>query len=359
MTRPAVECRGLTKRYDDQTALAGIDLAVDAGAFCVLLGPSGCGKSTLLRTLAGLEAPTEGSVTLSGRVVADQTQGIQVAPGARNLGMVFQSYALWPHKTARENIDWPLKIAGLSMAERKRRLSSVADMLGLEPYLARYPAELSGGQQQRVAIARSIAPGPGLLLFDEPLSNLDASLRMEMRMELLKVHRETGTTIIYVTHDQVEAITMATQIVVMNEGVVEQDGPVETILEQPQTAFVAGFVGNPPANLLDLHLEQGKWRFGRQQLTLNGLPPEHAAVRAMVRPSRIGVFDVPGARRVQARFVEALPFGAQHFLQLEAHAGRITALVDAWVPRPYGAGLYVELPETPDALFGVRGERIL
>ena len=359
MIRPAVECRGLTKRYDDQTALAGIDLAVDAGAFCVLLGPSGCGKSTLLRTLAGLEAPTEGSVALAGRTVADPAKGVHVAPGARDLGMVFQSYALWPHKTARENIHWPLKIAGLPMEERERRLSSVADMLGLEPYLARYPAELSGGQQQRVAIARSIAPGPGLLLFDEPLSNLDARLRVEMRTELLKVHRETGATIVYVTHDQVEAMTMATQIVVMNEGLIEQNGPADTILEEPQTAFVAGFVGNPPANLFELRHHQGKWRLAGERLDLNGLSPDHAAVKAMVRPSRIGVFDVPGPRRVQARFVEALPFGAQHFLQLENQAGRITALVDAWVPRPYGTGLYVELPETPDALFGVRGERIL
>lgn len=358
MISPAVECHGLTKRYGDQPALRGIDLTVDTGAFCVLLGPSGCGKSTLLRTLAGLEKPTEGSVALDGRTMADPSKGVHAAPGARNLGMVFQSYALWPHKTARENIHWPLKVAGLPARERERRLLDAADMLGLAPYLERYPAELSGGQQQRVAIARSIAPGPRLLLFDEPLSNLDARLRVEMRTELLKVHRQTGATIIYVTHDQVEAITMATQIVVMNEGRIEQNAPTDTLLKEPRTAFVAGFVGNPPANLFELHHERGQWHLGSEQVDLSGLSSKHGTVKAMVRPSRVGVFNSPGARRVRARFAEALPFGAQHFLQLDSAAGRITALVDAWTPKPYGAELYVELPEGPDALFGMNGERL-
>ena len=355
---PAIELSGVTKRFSDQVALDGIDLTVDHGAFCVLLGPSGCGKSTLLRTAAGLENPTGGAIRIAGKPVADVARGLHVAPGARDLGMVFQSYALWPHKTVRENITWPLRIAGLAEAERKSRLIEVAEMLNITPYLARYPSELSGGQQQRVAIARAIAPKPSLLLFDEPLSNLDARLRVEMRTELLTLHRQTDSTIVYVTHDQVEAMTMATQIVVMNEGRIEQDAATATLLSEPQTAFVAGFVGNPPANLLTLRRNGTGWALGAQTIAFHSLPLDHETVRAMVRPARIGLAEQPGERRVAARFVEALPFGAQHFIQLESDAGRITALVDDWQARAYGSGLYVELPARPDAVFDADGARL-
>ena len=358
MTTPAIDLKGVTKRFDDQTALADINLTVEPGAFCVLLGPSGCGKSTLLRIIAGLETPTDGTVTLAGENVADPSKGLNTAPGARDLGMVFQSYALWPHKTVRDNIIWPLRIAGHSATERETRLADVAEMLNIAPYLARYPAELSGGQQQRVAIARSIAPKPGLLLFDEPLSNLDAQLRVEMRTELLNLHRQTGATVLYVTHDQVEAMTMASQIVVMNRGRVEQNGSTATILDAPQTAFVAGFVGNPPANLFALQRNGAGWVLGDRTIALEPLPGHHETVHAMVRPSRTRLTDTPGEQRIAARFVEALPFGAQHFIQLESDVGRITALVDAWQPIPHGTALYVELPEQPDALFGSDGERL-
>ncbi|WP_421725037.1 ABC transporter ATP-binding protein [Bauldia sp.] len=354
----AIELSGLTKRYADQVALAGVDLTVENGAFCVLLGPSGCGKSTLLRAVAGLEPPTSGAIRLGGKPVADVAHGVHVAPGMRDLGMVFQSYALWPHKTVRDNIAWPLKIAGVGKAERRARLAEVAEMLDIAPYLARYPAELSGGQQQRVAIARSIAPKPSLLLFDEPLSNLDTQLRVEMRAELLKLHSKTGATIVYVTHDQVEAMTMATQIVVMNAGRIEQNGSTASILSDPQTAFVAGFVGNPPANLFALRRNGTGWTLGDQAIALQSLPAQHETVRAMVRPSRIGLSDQPGERRLQARFVEALPFGAQHFIQLESNVGRITVLVDDWQARDHGSALYVELPLQPDAVFDADGARL-
>lgn len=355
----AIELSGVTKRYTDQDALAGIDLTVENGAFCVLLGPSGCGKSTLLRTVAGLENPTSGEIRIAGNLVTDVARGVQVAPGSRDLGMVFQSYALWPHMTVRDNIIWPLRISGIADEERKSRLTAVVEMLNIAPYLTRYPSELSGGQQQRVAIARSIAPNPSLVLFDEPLSNLDAQLRVEMRTELLKLHRKTGATVIYVTHDQVEAMTMASQIVVMNEGRIEQNGPPTTILREPQTAFVAGFVGNPPANLFALRRNGAGWALGDQMLVLQSLPDRHETVRAMIRPSRIGLVEQPGERRIAARFVEALPFGAQHFIQLESDAGRITALVDDWQTRDYGSGLYVELPARPDAVFDADGARLV
>ena len=354
----AIELTGVIKRFGSEPALSGIDLTVDEGAFCVLLGPSGCGKSTLLRILAGLEQPSEGQIRLFGQTVADPRRGVQVPPGARDLGMVFQSYALWPHKTARENILWPLRIAGLATDQRDARISEIAEMLGLAPYLDRYPAELSGGQQQRVAIGRSIAPRPGILLFDEPLSNLDAQLRVEMRTELLNLHRKTGATVVYVTHDQVEAMTMATQIVVMNEGRVEQNAPTSTVLRDPDTAFVARFVGNPPANLFALQRNGAGWTLGDEHLAMQALPNDRETLQVMVRPEHIGLSDKPGERRLSSRFIEALPFGAQHFIQLEGGAGRITALTDNWVPRPYGSAVYVEMPERPDAVFDADGRRI-
>ena len=354
----AIDLKNITKLYADQAALDGLTATVEPGAFCVLLGPSGCGKSTLLRVVAGLEAPTAGEVRLAGRTVADPQRGINIAPGARDLGMVFQSYALWPHKTVRDNITWPLKVAGHAAAQRGTRLAEIAAMLDITPYLSRYPAELSGGQQQRVAMARSIAPRPSLLLFDEPLSNLDAQLRVEMRTELLNLHRQTGATIVYVTHDQVEAMTMATQIIVMNAGRIEQDGTTHDVLHQPQTAFVAGFVGNPPANVFTVHRNGEGWTLDDQRLNLDLAIPSADAVKLMVRPPHLKIVDEAGAGRVPARFVESLPFGTQHFVQMKNQTGRITALVDDWAPRAYGAPVFVELPAQPDAVFAIDGARI-
>ncbi|GMA32062.1 ATP-binding cassette domain-containing protein [Litorihabitans aurantiacus] len=248
MTRLILD--GLGKRFGAHAALADVDLDLPDGAFVVLLGPSGCGKSTTLRILAGLEQPTSGRVLFGDTVVADGERGEVVPAKDRGLGMVFQSYALWPHMSVRSNIDWPLRVAGWSAADRTARVAEVLEMLEIEALADRYPTEISGGQQQRVAIARTVAPRPGVLLFDEPLSNLDARLRTDMRAELVRVHRATGATSVYVTHDQTEALAMATHIAVMKDGLLEQFGTPTELLTTPATAFVASFLGTPPQVLI-------------------------------------------------------------------------------------------------------------
>ncbi len=362
MTDPAIDIRNLVKRFGSTEALAGIDLSVSRGAFCVLLGPSGCGKSTLLRLLAGLEAPSGGGIRLSGRPVADGRAGVTVAASGRNLGMVFQSYALWPHKTVQGNIVWPLKIAGIPPAQRRARVAAVTRMLGIEALQDRFPGELSGGQQQRVAIARAIAPAPDLLLFDEPLSNLDAQLRVEMRSELLRVHRETGATVVYVTHDQIEALTMATWLVVMRDGRIEQQGPPGALIAEPATPFVSTFLGNPPGNLLLAEPADGGWQVNG--VACDGLPvADHAGpVQLFYRPERLTLHDQAGNRRIAGRFLEALPIAGRSIVSADGVDGgslrRLSAIVDQPPPLAYGDPVFLELPDHPDGVFSMTGERL-
>lgn len=356
--KKAIELTNIVKNYGSQAALKGVSLTVEDGAFCVLLGPSGCGKSTLLRLLAGLEVPSSGHIQLAGTSVVNMMNGVWLPPGKRQLGMVFQSYALWPHKTARENIEWPLRIAGLKSGERTARLNEVSDMLSLGPYLDRYPSALSGGQQQRVAIARAIAPRPKLLLLDEPLSNLDAQLRVEMRSELLRLHRETGATIVHVTHDQMEAMTMATQIVVMNEGYIKQDDDVQKVISNPKTAFVAKFVGNPPANLVTLDGIGDGWTPADMCGLASAIDIGGRAVQVMIRPEHMQLHTEPAPKRRLFRVVEHLPFGTEYLLHLHGTAGRISVLTRQQELVRSGSVLYAQLPDKPDAVFDEKGERI-
>ena len=234
----------LRKSFGAFEAIKGVDLTVEKGEFCALLGPSGCGKSTLLRLIAGLEEPTSGRIEIAGRDVT------MLEPSDRQIAMVFQSYALYPHMTVAENIAFSLEAAGVAKATRLARAGEVAKLLQLDHLLSRRPAELSGGQRQRVAIGRALVRDPQVFLFDEPLSNLDALLRVQMRIELSNLHRDLGATMIYVTHDQVEAMTMADKIVVMNGGEVQQIGGPMDLYENPANRFVAGFIGNPAINFL-------------------------------------------------------------------------------------------------------------
>src|SRR5882724_10627493 len=243
-----ITIRGLRKSYGGIEIVHGIDLEVSDGEFVVVLGPSGCGKSTLLRMIAGLEEISGGEIAIGGRVVN------RLEPRERGCAMVFQNYALYPHMTVAENIGYALKVAGVKRAERRRRIAEVAGILGVEELLDRKPSALSGGQRQRVAMGRAMIREPRVFLFDEPLSNLDAKLRVQMRVEIRRLHRRLKATSVFVTHDQIEAMTLADRLVVMNQGRIEQVGAPADVYRRPASRFVAGFIGSPPMNFLEARL---------------------------------------------------------------------------------------------------------
>ncbi len=351
-----ISISNLTKSFGDFDAVKSVSFSVPEGSFLVLVGPSGCGKSTMLRMLAGLEKPSGGTITFGDKTVSDGERGWTIEPAQRDTGLVFQSYALWPHMTVAGNVEWPLKVAKLPAAERKARVHEVLSLLGIEMLSHRYPNEISGGQQQRVAIARMIAPKPKILLFDEPLSNLDAKLRVEMRTELLRVHRATGATSIYVTHDQVEAMTMASHVAVLKDGEVEQFGAPEDLVAQPRTAFVATFVGTPPANLVSVEPNP-------QGITLAGEPMASTfalerPARAMFRPEDLTVSNVAGPRAIAMEFAEASPVAGRVMVTGTRGDLRLTAVVDRAPRFAPGDPVYFAIPDTPAALFTLEGERM-
>jgi len=262
----SVVLESVRKSFGSLEVMKGVDLTVDAGEFCVFVGPSGCGKSTLLRIISGLETQT------SGKVFIDSKDVTYAEPSERGIAMVFQSYALYPHLTVAENIGFGLSLARRPKAEIAERVKQTADVLQLSHLLDRKPKALSGGQRQRVAIGRAIIRNPKVFLFDEPLSNLDASLRSQMRIELTELHAKLGATMIYVTHDQVEAMTMADKIVVLNGGQIEQVGTPMTLYNNPATPFVAGFIGSPKMNLFEGEIA------AREGCKTYGIRPEHVAL---------------------------------------------------------------------------------
>jgi len=273
------------KSFGDVNVIPPLDLEINDGEFVVFVGPSGCGKSTLLRLIAGLEDVSDGHVTIDGQ---DATM---IPPAKRGLAMVFQSYALYPHMSVRKNIAFPLRMAGLDKAEQDKRVKQAADVLNLTAYLERRPGQLSGGQRQRVAIGRAIVREPAAFLFDEPLSNLDAALRVGMRLEISELHKRLKTTMIYVTHDQVEAMTMADKIVVLQAGVIEQVGSPLELYQRPRNTFVAGFIGSPKMNLVT-GAEAAK--YGAQTI---GIRPEHIDISATegAWKGRVGVSEHLGS----------------------------------------------------------------
>ena len=261
-----ISLQKVEKRFGDVSVIPPLDLEVEDGEFVVFVGPSGCGKSTLLRLIAGLEDTTSGKIFIDG---ADATQ---LAPAKRGLAMVFQSYALYPHMTVRKNIAFPLKMANVPKAEIDEKVDYAARVLNLSNYLDRRPGQLSGGQRQRVAIGRAIVRSPSAFLFDEPLSNLDAALRVNMRLEITELHQNLKTTMIYVTHDQVEAMTMADKIVVLQAGVVEQVGSPLELYHRPRNIFVAGFIGSPKMNFIEGD------EAAKQDAKTIGIRPEHVTI---------------------------------------------------------------------------------
>jgi len=263
MSEVRFESVGKVYARGDRPAVEKFSLDVRNGEFLVLVGPSGCGKSTTLRMVAGLELPTSGTISIGGLDVTN------LPPKDRDIAMVFQNYALYPHMTVAENMAFALKLRGVRREEIERRVSAAAETLGLKPYLRRLPKALSGGQRQRVALGRAIVREPAVFLFDEPLSNLDAKMRVEMRAEIIRLHHSLGATMIYVTHDQTEAMTMGERIVVMSEGRIQQVAPPLEVYERPANPFVAGFIGTPPMNLFPA---------GTLGPKLTGLRPEHIAL---------------------------------------------------------------------------------
>ena len=256
----------VTKSFGETQVIPPLDLTIEDGEFAVFVGPSGCGKSTLLRLIAGLEDTT------SGKVLIDDEDVTQVSPSKRGLSMVFQTYALYPHMTVRKNIAFPMRMAGVPEAEQEAKIKAAAESLNLTDYLDRKPGQLSGGQRQRVAIGRAIVRDPSAFLFDEPLSNLDAALRVGMRLEITEMHKRMKTTMIYVTHDQVEAMTMADKIVVLQAGVIEQVGSPLDLYHKPRNKFVAGFIGSPKMNLIEGAEAQ---KHGAHTI---GIRPEHVEI---------------------------------------------------------------------------------
>ncbi|HEX9241404.1 MAG TPA: sn-glycerol-3-phosphate ABC transporter ATP-binding protein UgpC [Anaeromyxobacter sp.] len=320
----AVEIRGVKKRFGGAEVLHGIDVAIANGEFVVLVGPSGCGKSTLLRMIAGLEEITEGEIAIGGRVVND------VAPKERDIAMVFQNYALYPHMTVLENMSFSLRLAKAKRAEIEKRVTKAARILGLEGLLERYPRQLSGGQRQRVAMGRAIVRDPQVFLFDEPLSNLDAKLRVAMRAEIRELHFRLKTTSVYVTHDQIEAMTMADRIVVMHDGRVEQIGAPLALYDAPQNLFVAGFIGSPAMNFLrGVHRREG----GAAVVELEGggrlpAPPSSAADGARVvygvRPEHLA--PAPAGEGIAGEVVVVEPTGADTHVLLRAAGTELVAV---------------------------------
>ncbi|MCM1042773.1 MAG: ABC transporter ATP-binding protein [Corallococcus sp.] len=247
---PKITLEHVTKKFDKFVAVDDLNMEIEDRAFITLLGPSGCGKTTTLRMIAGLETPTSGRITIGDKVVFDSEKGINIAPGKRDIGFLFQNYALWPHMTVYQNIAFGLENLKWKKDAIRRRVDEMLALLKIEQFEKRYPSELSGGQQQRVAIARTLAPSPKVLFMDEPLSNLDAKLRLEMRTELKRLHADTDSTFVYVTHDQLEAMTLATRICLMEVGVLQQYDPPLEVYNNPANLFVADFVGNPTMNFI-------------------------------------------------------------------------------------------------------------
>ena len=321
----AVTITGVQKWFGSTHVIRGVDIKIDDAEFCVLVGPSGCGKSTLLRMIAGLEEITQGEIAIGGRVVNN------VAPKQRDIAMVFQNYALYPHMTVRDNMSFALSLAKMPKPDIDAHVKKAADILGLAPYLDRYPRQLSGGQRQRVAMGRAIVRDPQVFLFDEPLSNLDAKLRVQMRTEIRELHQRLRTTSIYVTHDQIEAMTMADRIVVMKDGIVEQTGDPLGLYDYPVNTFVAGFIGSPAMNMIPgtARLVGGKShvafadgaslplptnaRAEDGQPVLYGIRPEHCALT--------------GAGGLPVDVVVVEPTGADTQLYCRFNGQEVTAMV--------------------------------
>ena len=330
-----IQLKQVQKRFGDVEVIPPLDLEIEDGEFVVFVGPSGCGKSTLLRLIAGLEDTTSGTIEIDG------TDATATPPAKRGLAMVFQSYALYPHMSVRKNIAFPMRMAGMSQDEQNRRIEAAAQALNLTDYLDRKPGQLSGGQRQRVAIGRAIVREPAAFLFDEPLSNLDAALRVGMRLEISELHKRLDTTMIYVTHDQVEAMTMADKIVVLQAGVIEQVGSPLELYRKPCNKFVAGFIGSPKMNFLE----------GEEAA-------KHGAATIGIRPEHVDVSTTDGLWQGTVGVAEHL--GSDTFIHVHGVAGcdPMTVRADGDVAVAHGDTVFLTPNKAMIHKFDEKGLRI-
>ena len=353
---PEIILENVTKKFDKFVAVDNLCLHIADRGFVTLLGPSGCGKTTTLRMIAGLETPTSGRILIDGKPVFDSKKGVNVPPNKRDIGFLFQNYALWPHMTVYENIAFGLEMLKWDKARIRRRVDELLALLKIEPFEKRYPSELSGGQQQRVAIARTLAPSPKVLFMDEPLSNLDAKLRQEMRAELKRLHSDTNSTFVYVTHDQLEAMTLSTQVCLMNTGLLQQYAPPLTIYNAPANLFVAEFVGNPTMNFIPARVVAadgcavtldvlGKRAVFHAQAPVTGLGAE--AVLG-VRPEFLPLTE-DGA--IAGHVYSTLPTGMETTLRVACGDAMLTSVVFGSVDYPVDTPVRLSMTGSRLALF--------
>lgn len=352
---PDIQLTNLTKTYpgSDTPAVNSINLTVKDGEFMCLLGPSGCGKTTILRMIAGVEHASGGEIRIGDKVVDSVARGTYVPPEKRGIGLVFQSYALWPHMTVEQNVDFGLRLQKVPTKERIARCQDVMEKLRIADYASRYPAQLSGGQQQRVALARMLAVNPGVLLLDEPLSNLDATLRLEMRAELRRLHETFGTTIVFVSHDQWEAMTLATTIAVMSAGHMQQVGTPDEIYATPANRFVAEFIGTPRLNMITLHQPLSRLaQHLQQRFTL------HDQTRLCgIRPEEIVLSDESSLNAIPMTIDNIMPTGGSWVIELVAGEDRLfhsTQLRPRWQARQQ---VHCQLPTSSLHFFNSNGLR--
>ena len=356
-----IHLTGIRKSYGKEVAVRHLDLTIAPGAFLTILGPSGCGKTTTLRLIAGLEEPEMGEIRFGDRVIFSRREGVIVPPERRNLGLIFQSYALWPHMTVERNITLALKELHLSPREISERLEAALEKVQMTPYQFRYPSELSGGQQQRVAVARLIASRSSILLMDEPLSNLDAKLRTEMRGELKRLHLDLEATTIYVTHDQIEALTLSDIVVVMDQGEIKQQGTPYDIYHHPENLFVADFIGDPRVNRIAGTIRQKNGAIGLDcgdlWLPIAKDPPPNARdLIATVRPESIKVSTEAKEDWLKVTLESVQPTGADTILQARSENTSITMLQPGFIRMDIGDPLWIDFDAESLNFFDVDSE---
>ena len=345
-----LELEHVTKKFGSVVAVDDLSLAVTQGEFLTLLGPSGCGKTTTLRLIAGLEMAEGGEIRFGGQKVFSHRDGVFVPPRRRNLGLVFQNYALWPHMTVFENVAFGLKVKKKTKKEIHEAIKRTLDYMHLVDMERRYPHELSGGQQQRVAVARMIVTEPKIFLMDEPLSNLDAKLRLGMRTEIKRLHNDLAATTIYVTHDQVEALTLASRVVVMDEGTIQQNAPPSEVYGRPVNLFVADFVGSPSIDLIEGDLvvhENAIYLKGETISILTELPLQMAgrAVLGAIRPEDVELSPIPSPQAtITGTVYSALPAGPETIVQVKVGNQRLTILHEKTFDMKTGDQVYLSIP---------------